>query len=58
VAEVVKKIMARDLNMGIPTYQASTMENRMNELEEEEKKNWILHSSITYESIFYKNKIL
>jgi hypothetical protein len=36
VAEVVKKITARKLNVGIPTYQASTIENRMNELEEEE----------------------
>jgi hypothetical protein len=36
VAKAVEKITARELDVGIPTYQASTMENRMNELEEEE----------------------
>jgi hypothetical protein len=36
VAEAVEKITAGELDVGIPTYQASTMENRMNELEEEE----------------------
>jgi hypothetical protein len=36
VVEVVEKIMARELDVGIPTYQTSTIENKMNELEEEE----------------------
>jgi hypothetical protein len=42
VAEVVEKIMARELNVGIPIYQALTIENKMNELKEEksnEKNN-------------------
>jgi hypothetical protein len=36
VAEAVEKITAGELDVGIPTYQASTMENKMNELKKEE----------------------
>jgi hypothetical protein len=36
VAEAVEKITTREPDVRIPTYQASTMENRMNELKEEE----------------------
>jgi hypothetical protein len=34
VAEVVEKIMTGELDVGIPTYQASIIENKMNELKE------------------------
>jgi hypothetical protein len=41
VAEAVEKITARELDVGIPTYQVSTIENKMNELKKKEsnKKN-------------------